>query len=59
MNPALLFAALYLSEGWYSYFVDNFNSPHSAIRRKALYGRTRAVVLYDRVITERKQSALG
>jgi hypothetical protein len=50
MNQTLLFAALYLSEGWYTYFVDNLDSPYAVVRRKALYGRARAVVLYDRTL---------
>lgn len=39
---ALLFAALYISEGWY----DNW------LRTKKVYSKARAIVLFDRVINK-------
>jgi hypothetical protein len=39
---ALLFAALYVSEGWY----DNWT------RTKKLHSKTRALVLFDRVLNQ-------
>jgi hypothetical protein len=39
---ALLFAALYISEGWY----DNWR------RTKKVYSKARAIVLFDRVINQ-------
>lgn len=43
MNQALFFAAMYLSEGWYEMWRRN----------GSVYAKTRALVLFDRVITER------
>jgi len=43
---ALLFAALYISEGW----CDNW------IRTKKIYSKARAMVLFDRVINQEKRS---
>lgn len=40
-----LFAALYLSEGWYCWFYEA-----QVPRGRRLYARTRAVVLFDRVL---------
>lgn len=40
-----LFAALYISEVWYSLYTSKM---HSA--RDKIYGRARAVVMFDRVI---------
>jgi len=40
---ALLFAALYLSEGWYEHWA----------RSQRPYSKARAMVLYDRVLTGR------
>jgi hypothetical protein len=40
-----LFAALYISEVWYSLFTDKMQSP-----RDKIYGRTRGVVMFDRVM---------
>ena len=45
----LFFAALYLSDGWYSWFAERKDMP----QRNRIYGRARAVVLFDRVITGR------
>lgn len=39
----LFFAGLYLSEGWYSKWEND----------GSLYAKARAIVLFDRVITER------
>lgn len=39
----LLFAALYLSEGWYETWVQN---------SKRLHAKARAIVLYDRALNE-------
>ena len=39
---AWVFAALYVSEGWYDTWV----------RRKSLHAKARAVVLYDRVLNK-------
>jgi len=41
MNQMRLFAALYVSEGWYSAWLTRKNRP---------YYRARAVVLFDRVM---------
>ena len=43
------FAALYVSEGWYVRFSEDIH----ASQPYKLYARTRAVVLFDRVITDR------
>ena len=40
MNITLLFAGLYVSEGWYELYRNT----------GSVYARTRAVVLFDRVI---------
>lgn len=45
-----LFAALYMSQDWYTAWVDNKDSRHKSKRRLATYGRARAVVLFDRVL---------
>lgn len=42
-----LFAALYVSEIWYSWYLDPFHRTP----REQLYGRTRGIILFDRVIT--------
>lgn len=40
-----LFTALYLSEGWYVWYSEGYLSPN-----RRLHARTRAVVLFDRVL---------
>ncbi len=42
------FAALYASEGWYIWFSERFDKPFS----RRLYGRARAVVIFDRVMND-------
>jgi len=41
-----LFAALYVSDVWYSIFTDPTRSP-----RDKLYGRTRGIIMFDRVMS--------
>lgn len=43
---ALLFAALYISEGWYDRW----------LRTKNLHSKARAMVLYDRVLNQEKRT---
>jgi hypothetical protein len=50
-----LFAALWLSEGWYVRFVERTDIPTG----RRLYARTRAVVLFDQVITGRIDAQIG
>lgn len=46
----MLFAALYVSEGWFDSWFQWHNSKQRHMRKMAMYGRARAVVLYDRVL---------
>lgn len=50
-----LFAALYVSEGWYA-----LSEARHCLKRgmRPLYYQTRAVVLYDRVLNDRASPAL-
>lgn len=45
-----LFAALYMSENWYTAWLEHKDSRLKRQRRLATYGRARAVVLFDRVL---------
>lgn len=46
----LLFAALYVSEGWFDVWFQQHDSKQRRLRKMATYGRARAVVLFDRVL---------
>ena len=45
-----LFQALYLSEGGYSYWVLHCDDDDRHMKRFALWQKTRAIILYDRVM---------
>jgi hypothetical protein len=47
------FAALYISEVWYSLYTSKM---HSA--RDKIYGRTRGVVMFDRVMSNEYDSKM-
>lgn len=46
----MLFAALYISEGWYDIWFQQRDSEERRLRKMATYGRARAVVLFDRAL---------
>lgn len=45
-----LFAALYMSDSWYWAWLDYKDSKYRFERQFAIYGRARAVVVFDRVL---------
>lgn len=45
-----LLAALWVTQGWYDVYRDWLTSGSPRRRRFAQYSRTRAVVLYDRIL---------
>lgn len=46
----MLFAALYVSEGWFDSWSQWHDAKQPHMRKMSMYGRARAVVLYDRVL---------
>ena len=50
---ATYFAALYVSEIWHKDYRDYKNSSWSNMRRYSNYARARAVILFDRIITDK------
>lgn len=49
-NDALIIVALWISQGWADEWVSKWNSKFMPAKKLALYGRARAVVLFDRVL---------
>lgn len=47
-----LFAALYVSEGWYATYQNRAQGRSQQERRRALYCKARALVVFDRVRDE-------
>lgn len=53
----LVFMALYASEGWYETWRHRSHSPYFSVevKRSALLAKTRALVIFDRVLTGDKR----
>lgn len=48
-----LFAALYVSEGWYEKFLDYYTEKNKTLKQFGLFAKMRGVIIYDRIMDDR------
>jgi len=56
MHEAIVFAALYVSEGWYTLWESRGMLKRGA---RPLYYKARALVVYDRILAQQSQGEGG